>query len=161
MNYFRKEILSNRIVLKTRQPQWESVGNDEGALATDNEDLIRELGEMADRGRGGVVRISEEEYEELKKKPVSQSRARPRLGEAWHDPNPPRTTSPKLDLPVAGGTRVQSLTMPEEGAVKTEPNPPPPPKEEPIKPPLSFAAAGPKPAKPKATKAGHKSPFDK
>ena len=160
MHYFRKEILSNRIVLKTRNPQWESVGNDEGILATDSDELVAELGVMADVGRGGVIRITAEEYEELKKKPASPSPQRPRLGDPWQDPSPLRTSIRNLDLPVAGGAKPPPMVTPEGKVVNPGPSLPPDQEGEPIKPPLSFAAAGPKPARPKATKAT-KSPFEK
>ncbi len=70
MRYFKKEILSNRLWLKSTGAAvtWENAGDDTGILATDNQAIIDELDGAVAKGIGGVVQIDEAEYQDTKKK---------------------------------------------------------------------------------------------
>lgn len=77
MKYYKKELLSNRLALPNgKGVQFVQVGNsDTGVMATEDAGLISELDKAAAAGRGGVVEIDEQAYQELKKNPpVAPSR---------------------------------------------------------------------------------------
>lgn len=78
MKYYKKELLSNRLALPNgKGVQFEPVGTDTGVIATEDPGLSAELDKAAAAGRGGVVEITEQIYQELKKNPpVVPSRMR-------------------------------------------------------------------------------------
>ena len=70
MRYFKKEIFANRLMLPTGQNvPFELFGSDTGLLSTADQNLIKELEATIARKVGGVLEITEVEYEELKKNP--------------------------------------------------------------------------------------------
>lgn len=71
VRFFKKELLSNRLTLPNgRAVKFEQVGDsDTGVLATSDTLLATELDNAAAAGRGGVIVITEEQFQELKKNP--------------------------------------------------------------------------------------------
>jgi hypothetical protein len=70
MDYFKKEVFSNPLRLPNgKTVMFKEVADDEGVLATEDGYLISELESAMRRRVGGVVRISADEFEELKKNP--------------------------------------------------------------------------------------------
>src|SRR5688572_26446787 len=79
MKFYKKELISNRLALPNgKGVKFEQVGGSEtGVIATQDEGLIAELNKAATAGRGGVIEITEQQYQELKKNPpVGRSRMR-------------------------------------------------------------------------------------
>lgn len=92
MEYFFKELVSNAARLSDgREAQFESIGDDNGILQTEDAELIKMLGDLIANRRGGIVRIDKERYEELvKKKPGGPLPSRPRMSDP---PAPPKVTA--------------------------------------------------------------------
>lgn len=78
MKFYKKELLSNRLALPSgKGVQFEPVGTDTGVIATEDPGLTAELDKAASAGRGGVIEITDQQYQELKKNPpVVPSRMR-------------------------------------------------------------------------------------
>lgn len=78
MRYFQKEIASNRLYLPNGRPiEFEIVGSDTGLLAVEDnaQELLSQLDNAIKRRVGGVVEITRDRYEDLKKNPpVNRSR---------------------------------------------------------------------------------------
>jgi hypothetical protein len=148
--YFHKELVSNPIILKNGYAvQWESVGDDEGVIQTAKEDVAAMLKEFETARRGGVREITQEGYEQLKKKPVQDSPRRPSMSEPWIQ-DVPRLAGLRTEVPVAvGGELPRPAVQP---AFSTPANPGPPGAGH-IKPPLSVAGIDPTANRPKAVKA--------
>lgn len=91
--FFRKEIISTPLFLKSGgKAPFEAVGSDIGLLKTSDAALIEQL-ELAIRKRmGGVVSISSDEYEELKKNPPVR-RLKPTSSKPWQADSQPRNQS--------------------------------------------------------------------
>lgn len=70
MKYYQKELVSNRLYLRsTGAPvSWEPIGDDQGVLATENDVVINELDQAVARHVGGVIEIDQEQYDSAKKK---------------------------------------------------------------------------------------------
>jgi hypothetical protein len=146
MRFFHKALVSNPVVLSSgRGIRWESIGGDEGVVSLNQEDVIKELKDAEGARRGGVREVTQQEYEELKKKAGPQSLPSPRLGDPWREPNPPTIIRQGLEDVVGGGRQPQPR-------INTPPEPPPKDMTPHIKPPLSFGSAG-ATNRPKATKA--------
>ena len=81
--YFRKEIVSTPLFFKSggRAP-FEVVGSDAGLLQTSDPALIEQLELAIKKRMGGVVAITAEEYEELKKNPPVK-RSKPTSLKPW------------------------------------------------------------------------------
>ena len=69
MTYFKKSLVFNPVYLKSGKVEWTRVGKHDGVLATEDADTIASLTKLATERRMGVVVITEEEYEDLKKNP--------------------------------------------------------------------------------------------
>lgn len=69
--FYKKELLSNRLALPNGKtvPFDQAGDSDTGIIATSDAGLISELDKAAAAGRGGVVSISEQEFQDLKKNP--------------------------------------------------------------------------------------------
>lgn len=69
MTFFLKELVShNPVALSSGKVlNWEMVGNDTGVLATEDDGTISELQALIKQRRGGVIELSAEKYEGLKK----------------------------------------------------------------------------------------------
>lgn len=79
MKFYKKELVSNPLSLPDgRRVRFEQIGaSDTGVLATEDPGLITELDKAAARHVGGVVEITSEQYQELKKNPpVERSQIR-------------------------------------------------------------------------------------
>ena len=128
--FYRKELISNRLSLPNgRHVQFEKVGDtDTGVLGTTDPLLSAELDKAADAGRGGVVKITESEFQDLKKNPPArrsqirsfdaqslrkvingQSRvSAPVVVEAKHEPSAPMEV-PKGLATVSSRRRLQEM----------------------------------------------------
>lgn len=109
--FYKKELVSNRLALPNgKKVAFDQIGDtDTGLLATADAYLISELDKAAASGRGGVVQITEAQFQELKKNPpggrsrirslsaqsvrqvlASQNRsAAPAVAEVKHEPSAP------------------------------------------------------------------------
>lgn len=74
MNYYKKELISNRLALPNgRGVKFEQIGtSDTGVLATADPGLIAELDKAVASNRGGVVALTQQQYDELKKNPPAE-----------------------------------------------------------------------------------------
>lgn len=105
--YFKKLNMANVIADRASNAiQWEAVGDRDrtGVLALDEagkSDLIADLEKYADDRVGGVVRISPEIYEELKKKEEPPRRSSPQLSGLRIAAQPDPYKRPDVDVPSA------------------------------------------------------------
>jgi hypothetical protein len=68
MRYFKKEIVSTKLYLSNGAiMHWDEVKDDTGIIATEDGFILKELDSAISRHVGGVVEISAEIYDELKK----------------------------------------------------------------------------------------------
>lgn len=69
VKFYKKELVSNRLALPNgRAVAFEQIGGtDSGVLATTDPGLIAELDKAVAARRGGVVSITEQQYQDLKK----------------------------------------------------------------------------------------------
>ncbi len=66
--FYLKEILSTKFWLPNgKLPPWEAIGGDTGILQTNAPNLIFHLDNAASRHKGGIVNITQAQYEEAKK----------------------------------------------------------------------------------------------
>lgn len=74
MKFYKKELVSNKLGLPGgRAVRFEVIGvSDTGILATEDPGLIAELDKAAASHRGGVVELTEAQYQELKKNPPGE-----------------------------------------------------------------------------------------
>lgn len=74
LKFYKKELISNRLTLPNgRAVQFEQIGDsDSGLLATTDPALSAELDKAAAAGRGGLISITEPQYQELKKNPTAR-----------------------------------------------------------------------------------------
>lgn len=123
--YYRKELFSTPLFLSRGvQAPFEPVGNDEGMLATADSSLIFSLANAISRRIGGVYEITEEEYEELKKKETPTKKLSPR----WQ----PLRTAPPQKINLSG--------QPTSPVHQPKPKEPAPPAAEPEKSPTPSPA---------------------
>lgn len=111
MLYFKKESLRNPVFgLDKKAVQFEAVPGDTGVIALDESkdgDLIRVLTEHADGRRGGVVRISAEIYDNLKKNAALMPLPKPSLlNQIRTSPSPASFNASPPAAPPAGGKNV-------------------------------------------------------
>ena len=93
MTFFKKTILSNPIATsKGYRIQFQPIGDDEGVIALEDETVIAELKDMAERRVGGVIEVTREQFDELKKKDEFVSQPKPRLSD------PPQWPKATLDI---------------------------------------------------------------
>lgn len=126
--YYRKELVSQKLYIRaTGAPApFEDVGGDDGVFATDNPVYTSELDMAVASHVGGVIPITQQEYEEYKKK----ASERPSLSNLVRDRNSlsflslPQRVTGHANLAVAGEALHGQL--------------PDTPKSEPIKVPLEF-----------------------
>lgn len=123
--YYRKELFSSPLYLQrgVRAP-FEPVGNDEGILSTNDPTLIFSLESAIAQRLGGVYRVTQEEFEKLKKKEPttrkSSGRSSPiRASSPLYQQVPP----PPPAKPVAA-VAANATAKPVEAPA----TPPPPPK---------------------------------
>lgn len=90
-----KRYLSNGAVVN-----FTDIGRDEGLFSTEDEFVSRELDGMIAEGRGGVFKISAEEYQELKKNRISPQTWREELGKSGHEVNRQPTRASSLASPL-------------------------------------------------------------
>ena len=125
MRYFHKEILTTPARTSDgRVAPFESVGDDEGILATESEGLLNELDQMITARRAGVSEINEQSYNELKKKPVSRRPGLPLSAPpAFPPPNLISDPDPTEHAPVAAAAKpvTPGPALPQPGL---EPAPP-------------------------------------
>ena len=117
MKFFLKEIASNPFIIDGKPVQFEVFPSNRGLLQLDEEKdaaLIKELDLAASQRRGGVVRIDQAQYEELKKnEPLSKPSAafiKPSLLRVLQVPKPlarPSQPAPAAS-PVAANSSVPS-----------------------------------------------------
>lgn len=80
--YFQKELVSNPVNLaRGGSVRWESIGDDEGVLATKVDWLIAELRAFSARKIGGIKEITREAYDAKKNSAVLDRRPRQRLAD--------------------------------------------------------------------------------
>lgn len=79
-SFWKKELLSNAVIVNGAPVPWEPLSGNSGLLVLDAEkdaQLIEGLEALRAKGKGGVVKISEEQYEaEKKSRPYSASSLR-------------------------------------------------------------------------------------
>lgn len=79
--FFNKKIFSNAFIVGGKRAPFEHIGDNQGVLVLDdavpnNREMIDGLTEAAKQGRGGVLKITDQEYDALKKKlPFNPSEA--------------------------------------------------------------------------------------
>lgn len=79
--FFNKKIFSNAFIVGGKRAPFEHIGDNQGVLVLDdadpnNKEMIDGLTDAAKQGRGGVLKITEQEYGDLKKKlPWDRSRS--------------------------------------------------------------------------------------
>lgn len=127
--YYMKELASQKLYIKaTGAPApFELIDGDNGIFATDNPVYITELDIAAKKGIGGVVPISKETFEELKKK----QQERPSLSNLLRD----RQSLSGLNLPLRGNLVNAAVGSPLHGQHPDTPSTPP---SEPLKIPTEF-----------------------
>lgn len=69
--FFHKLLHSSPLYVAGRVVPFTLIGDDEGVLATENETLIGHIRDAIKRGVGAVREVTEAEFEDAKKKPVS------------------------------------------------------------------------------------------
>jgi len=128
--YYRKELAANKIYIRaTGAPApFEPIAGGDGILATDNPVYTEELDQAAAKGVGGVVVITEQEYQDAKKK----NSERPSLKSLVRD----RSSLSALNLPrVPAGLAALAVAT---NGVPLHGQLPDTPKAEPIKIPTEF-----------------------
>lgn len=123
--FFFKAILSNALIVGGKPVPFEAIPGNEGVIALDpkdNSELITALSNAAANQKGGVMRISEEEYTQ-KKTAAALKRSAPRSGDALRpmrnalSPFNMPTTAAKGAQPVSGQTTA-AAAAPEAAATK-------------------------------------------
>lgn len=111
--YFRKEIVTTPLFLKTGgKVPFEVVGGDTGILETDDPKLIEALEIAVKRRMGGVVSITQEAFEELKKNPPAPRLKRSSLKPWGRQDNPPANQPREEDAVVSQKTA--SMKVPDK-----------------------------------------------
>lgn len=112
--YFRKEIVTTPLFLKSggRVP-FEVVGGDTGILETEDAKLIEVLDVAVKRRMGGVVSITAEEFEELKKNPPAPRLKRSSLKPWGRQDNPP-ANQPREEDAAAVSQKTASIKVPDK-----------------------------------------------
>lgn len=76
--YFKKELISRRFIVAGAPVPFEALSGNSGVIALDSENdsaLVAALTEAANNQRGGIVSISHQEYDDLKKsRPLTKLR---------------------------------------------------------------------------------------
>lgn len=124
--YFKKHAINHHFNANGKRVDFEHVGNQEGVRKLDETlegPLVAELDRAADQRRGGIVRISEEVYDGLKKNlklsPPSPSRP---VGLAPIRVHNPESLLPKSNAPVQAAVTA-GAAMPTPKVVVTAPVP--------------------------------------
>lgn len=71
MTFWYKELVSNPFIVRGAAVPFEPLDGNRGVLAVDdakNPTLVAELSAAAQKGRGGIVKLSQDKFEEVKKK---------------------------------------------------------------------------------------------
>lgn len=111
--FFLKELLSNPVWLPNgRQAPWEPVGDDLGVLATQDANLIFHLSNLAQRHVGGVVRIDEAKYQDIKKNSTGNVSPRRLEREAISAATPAPSLSQLSPAPAAAPAAVVGNSEP-------------------------------------------------
>lgn len=139
--YFRKELFSSVFIVAGAPVPFEQLDGNRGVIKLDEEkdaSLIAALNEAADRRRGGIVKITEQEYTEKKSLHPLKASVQPSQKLRVVPPvvQPKRTPVPKNQLPsgnAAGAVAVESsqgqiplpkpVSMEELGKSETTPAP--------------------------------------
>lgn len=136
LHYFRKELLSNPVLVKGQRVPFEPLSNNRGVIVLDEEKpehaaFIADLKELALKHKFGVVAINAEEYEAQKKTnpPVIPSVKKKSEKLRVMQPLLKRgSTSPEKAVPAASGRRAIPVANPpanksETAATTTPPAP--------------------------------------
>lgn len=133
--YFRKELLTNAVILRGKPVAFEALDGNRGLLVIDEDDqassyIIEALNERANRHVQGIVKISEEEYTDLKKnlQPIPSARQKEYL-RTMAQPSPGRKKEAPSPAPVPPANVVPPATPATPAPVPTPAAPvePPPP----------------------------------
>src|SRR5262245_32217411 len=113
MTFFRKTILSNPVATsKGYRVTFQPIGDDEGVIALEDQEAVAELRSMAERKVGGIIEITKEQFEELKKQVGQGSLPKQSLGD------PPQWPKVRLGLDsrddVAAAGAFKQATAPAE-----------------------------------------------
>jgi hypothetical protein len=128
--FYLKEILSTKFWLPNgKQAPWEPVGNDTGVLSTNAPNLIFHLDNAAAKHVGGIVSITEEQFNELKKnltgaaspRPLERESVSANLGGKQGPTAMPASLFPQRPVATPSPTPVAAPVAP---AVTAEPAPP-------------------------------------
>lgn len=78
MRYFKKELFSTKLYLPSGSAvPFSNIGFDTGILATEDGYVLKELDKCLKKKIGGVVELSQNDYEELKKNSLTNLRSQP------------------------------------------------------------------------------------
>lgn len=123
-HYFKKELISNRVRTASGDAiPFEDIGGDCGVIAVDDDDPVGHefyttLSEKAAKRRGGVIKITQAQFDELKKKtslPASNAkqpaRQSPRLHTRFHPFGNKKDAAP-ADAPASRPEPVASVKQP-------------------------------------------------
>lgn len=124
VNYFKKEVIQQKVMFSDGSyfNGWQRVGDDEGILATDNPITVAELQANINGQRGGVSRITAEEFLALQSKKNEPSR--PRWREEWKPPPNPleakfaRSALAARAEPVAAGEAPKPAPPPADASFR-------------------------------------------
>jgi hypothetical protein len=125
LHFYKKHALNNRLVFKGATVGFEPSGNNEGIAILDDEktpELVRFMEESADKRRGGVVRISPEVYDGIKKnlRPSVPSRNQPGVLSKIRLHNPESLVPKSNDRPKSAAESAGAVLPPPQ---PSSPNP--------------------------------------
>lgn len=122
--WFRKELYDSPAYIGHRAVRFVAVGDNEGVLETDNDQLIAALRDLVARRRGGVVEIDEFEYNAKKNEPVIDRSQKLPVG--LLTPLDPMLGTSPIKKPTQDGLRVVAAAT--GSAKQNAPEPPPKPR---------------------------------
>ena len=120
--FFLKVILSNAFIVGGKPVPFETIPGNEGVIALDpknDSDLITSLSNAAANQKGGILRISEEEYTQ-KKTAAALRPSAPRSRDALR---PMRNALSPFNTPTTAAKDAQPVNVPEVKAQPAAPDP--------------------------------------